>query len=394
MSIAAHRADAAARSIKKVEAFFTSYNAAVKETPAVADFTFGNPHEMPLPKVVDALKTRAEPLSVDWFAYKTNEAEPCAFLADVLSDELGLSFEAEDIALTKGAFGAIKMCFTMLLEPGDECIVPLPGWFCYGPMLAAADAKEIPVSLDPDNFDLDLEAIARAITARTKIVVVNTPHNPTGRIYSRSDLQQLADLLEEKSAEIGHRIWILSDETYRRIRFDGIGFTTPAAVYPHTLIDYSYGKILLAPGLRLGYLAISPTLPVSERDELRALRFAVQMADGWNVPDAPLIYALPDLEDLSIDLAALARRRERMLGALGQWGYRMTRPEGTFYLWGRAPGGDSDAFAECLQEQGVYVMPGTVFDRPTDFRICLTATDEMIENAMPVFQAAANQMQE
>ncbi|MES0827011.1 aminotransferase class I/II-fold pyridoxal phosphate-dependent enzyme [Ruegeria sp. SCP11] len=282
----------------------------------------------------------------------------------------------------------------MLLEPGDECIVTLPGWFCYGPMLAAADAKEVQVPLDPSSFDLDLEAIASAITPRTKIVVVNTPHKPTGRIYSRSDLQKLADLLEAKSTEVGHRIWILSDEPYRRIRFDGFGFTTPAAVYPHTLIEYSYEKFLLAPGLRLGYLAISPTLPAAERKELQTLQFAVQMADGWNVPDAPLIYALPDLENVSIDIAALARRRERMLGALGQWGYRMTKPEGTFYLWGRAPGGDSDAFAEYLQKHGVYVMPGTVFDRPMDFRICLTATDEMIEIAMPAFQAAANQMLE
>ncbi len=394
MSTTASRANAAARSIRKVEAFFSSYNAAVKETPAVADFTFGNPHEMPLPSVVKALKTHAEPQSVDWFAYKTNEADPCAFLAGALSEELGLPFESEDIALTKGAFGAIKMCFTMLLEPGDECLVPLPGWFCYGPMLAAADAKEVKVPLNPENFDLNLEAIAKAITPRTKILVVNTPHNPTGRIYSRSDLQQLADLLEAKSAEIGHRIWILSDEPYRRIRFDGIGFTSPAAVYPHTLIDYSYGKILLAPGLRLGYLAISPNLPAAEREELRTLRFAVQMADGWNVPDAPLIYALQDLENASIDIPALTHRRERMLGALSQWGYNMTRPEGTFYLWGRAPGGDSEAFAEYLRKSGVYVMPGTVFDRPTDFRVCLTATDEMIENAMPALQAAANRMQE
>lgn len=392
MPTAARQAHAAAYSIRKVEAFFKSYSAAVKNTPAIADFTFGNPHEMPLPGVVDAIKTHAEPQTVDWFAYKTNEVDACEFLAGVLSEELGLPFEAEDIALTKGAFGAIKMCFTMLLEPGDECIVPLPGWFCYGPMLAVAGAKEVQVPLDPSNFDLDLQAIAKAITSRTKIVVINTPHNPTGRIYSRSDLKKLADLLEAKSAEIGHRIWILSDEPYRRIRFDGLGFTTPAAVYPHTIIDYSYGKILLAPGLRIGYLALSPFLPPSERDELRELRFAVQMADGWNVPDAPLIYALPELEAVSIDIAALTRRRERMLGALDQWGYEMTRPEGTFYLWGRAPGGDSEAFADRLQKNGIYVMPGTIFDRPTDFRICLTATDEMIENALPTFQATADQM--
>lgn len=392
MPTLASRAYEAARSVQKVEAFFMTYSAAVRKTPAIADFTFGNPHEMPLPGVVDALKTHAEPQTVDWFAYKTNEPDACDHLARSLTDELGLPFEAEDIALTKGAFGAIKMGFTMLLEPGDECIVPLPGWFCYGPMLAAAGASEVQVPLDPGIFDLDLAAIADAITPRTRIVVVNTPHNPTGRIYSRADLQALADLLEARSAEIGRRIWILSDEPYRRIRFDGVGFTTPAAVYPHTLIDYSFGKILLAPGLRLGYLAISPTLPRSERDELRSLRFAVQMADGWNVPDAPLIYAIPDLDKVSIDIAALARRRERMLGALGQWGYEMTRPEGTFYLWGRAPGGDGDAFSERLQESGVYVMPGSIFDRPTDFRLCLTATDEMIEEALPFFQAVAGEL--
>ena len=392
MPTAASRAHAAAQSIRKVETFYVAYMAAVKETPAIADFTFGNPHEMPLPGLINAIKSHAEPQSVDWYAYKTNEIDACVFLADVLSTELGLPFGAEDIALTKGAFGAIKMCFTMLLEPGDECIVPLPGWFCYGSMLAAAGATEVQTPLDPSNFDLDLQAIADAITPRTRIVVVNTPHNPTGRIYSRADLQRLADLLETKSAEIGRRIWILSDEPYRRIRFDGLGFTTPAAVYPHTLIDYSYGKILLAPGLRLGYLAISPTLPESEREDLRELRFAVQMADGWNVPDAPLIYALPDLETVSIDIATLARRRERMLGALSQWGYEMTRPEGTFYLWGRAPGGNSALFAERLQESGVYVMPGTIFDRPTDFRVCLTATDEMIEKALPAFQATGDQM--
>jgi aspartate aminotransferase len=391
MTAAAARAHAAAQSIQKVESFFMSYKAAVEKTPAVADFTFGNPQEMPLPGLVDALKKHAEPQRVDWYAYKSNEADACAFLAGVLTTELGLPFEPEDIALTKGAFGAIKMCFTMLLEPGDECIVPLPGWFCYGPMLAVAGAKEVQVPLDPGNFDLDLQAIAGAITPRTRIVIVNTPHNPTGRIYSRAELRKLADLLEAKSAEIGRRIWMLSDEPHRRIRFDGLGFTTPAAVYPHTLIDYSYGKVLLAPGLRLGYLAISPALPASEREEFRRFRFAVQMADGWNVPDAPLIYAIPDLETVSLDMAALARRRDRMLGALTQWGYDLTRPEGTFYLWGHAPGGDSAAFADRLQKSGVYVMPGTIFDRPTDFRLCLTATDEMIENALPAFQAAADQ---
>ncbi len=123
----------------------------------------------------------------------------------------------------------------------------------------------VKVPLVEGTFDLDLAAIDAAIGPRTRMVVANTPHNPTGRIYPRAMLQDLADLLEAASARIGARIWLLSDEPYRRIRFDGAGFTSPAAVYPRTLIDYSYGKVLLAPGQRLGYLALSPLMPEAER---------------------------------------------------------------------------------------------------------------------------------
>ena len=221
------------------------------------------------------------------------------------------------------------------------------------------------------------------------MVVVNSPHNPTGRIYPRADLEALAALLEAASARIGARIWLLSDEPYRRIRFDGNGFVSPAAVYPWTLIDYSYGKVLLAPGQRLGYLALSPLMPAAERQALRAACFPCQMALGWTYPDAVMQYAVPALEEVSIDIAALGRRRDRMLGALEQWGYRLTRPEGTFYLWGAAPGGDAVRFADALAERGVLVMPGTLFERPGDFRISLTANAEMIERALPAFQAVA-----
>src|SRR5204863_2605108 len=135
---------------------------------------------------------------------------------------------------------------------------------CYGPMLLAAGAVPRMVRLKEPSFDLDLAAIEAAIGPRTRLVVVNTPHNPTGRIYDRATLTALADLLERVSARFGRRIFLLSDEPYRRIRFDGRDFVSPAAVYPWTLISYSYGKVLLAPGQRIGYLAFSPLMPMAD----------------------------------------------------------------------------------------------------------------------------------
>jgi aspartate/methionine/tyrosine aminotransferase len=218
---------------------------------------------------------------------------------------------------------------------------------------------------------------------------VNSPANPTGRVYPKETWDALAEVLDEASRRHGRRIWLLSDEPYRRIRFDGIGFASPAGSYPWTLIDYSYGKVLLAPGQRLGYLAISPLLEPAERTALREACMPLQLAIGWGFPDALMQYAAPALESVSIDLAELARKRDRMYGALQDAGYTLTRPEGTFYLWGRAPGRDGAAFCAALAERGVYLMPGTLFDQPAHFRISLTATMDMIERALPTLVEAA-----
>ncbi|HEY9539983.1 MAG TPA: aminotransferase class I/II-fold pyridoxal phosphate-dependent enzyme [Kiloniellaceae bacterium] len=387
------RVIAATASMAAVQDFyFNSRYADRRGQPGVCDFTFGNPQEFPLPGLVQALHRQADLQSESWYAYKTNEADACAFLAESLSRELGLAFAPADIAMTPGAFGAIALAFRLLLTPGDEVLIPLPGWFCYGSMLAAEGVKAVQVPLDPVCFDLDLAAIEAAITPRTRIVVVNSPHNPTGRIYPRAQLEALADLLERASARSGRRIFLLSDEPYRRIRFDGLPFVSPAAVYPWTLIDYSYGKILLAPGQRLGYLALSPLMPAADRGALSEAFFGAQCSLGWAFPSALMQHAVPDLESLSIDIAALTRRRDRMIGALTQWGYEVIRPEGTFYLFGRAWGGDSDSLFDALADRDVFVMPGRVLATPQHFRVCLTATDAMIERALPAFQAAAQRL--
>jgi aspartate/methionine/tyrosine aminotransferase len=382
------RAVRAKTSVDRVTGFFSRIQS-VAQDPDALDFTFGNPHEMALRGLTDAMRAQLEPRSVDWYAYKSNERPAQEAVAAGISVELGLDFEPDDIAMTQGAFGAIELALALVADAGDEIVIPAPGWFCYEPMLHQANLVPVTAPLDPVDFSLDVDAIARVITPRTRVVIVNSPSNPTGRVFPRETWAELAAVLESASQTHGRRIWLLSDEPYRRIRFDGIGFASPVGSYPWTMIDYSYGKVLLAPGQRLGYLALSPLLPASERNELRTAFMPIQLAIGWGFPDALMQHSVPALENVSIDMAELTRKRDRLYGALTDAGYTLTRPEGTFYLWGRAPGGEAQAYCDALVERGVYLMPGNIFDRPEHFRISLTATMETIERALPDLVAAA-----
>jgi len=385
------RAIEAKASVDIVTGFLARIQSLVGD-PDALDFTFGNPHEMALPGFSAAIGAKLEPQSVDWFAYKTSEREAQDAISAGLSAELALPFEPDDIAMTQGAFGAISLAFALLADAGDEVVIPVPGWFCYEPMLFATNLVPVRAPLASDSFDLDIEAIARAITPRTRIVIVNSPANPTGRVYPEAAWDALAAVLEDASRAHGRRIWLLSDEPYRRIRFDGVGFASPAGSYPWTVIAYSYAKVLLAPGQRIGYFALSPLIPADEREELRSALMPLGLAIGWGFPDAIMQYAVPALETLSLDIDELTRKRDRMYGALIDEGVEVTRPEGTFYLWGRAPGGDGQAFCDALAARGVYLMPGRLFDQPHHFRISLTATMATIERALPHILEVAGEL--
>jgi aspartate aminotransferase len=381
------RIRAADRASSAVSQFYSTSRYAERRLDAgICDFTFGNPHELPLPGLVAAIRDHALPHDKNWFAYKASEEEPRAFLAEHVGRELGLPFEPSDIALTTGAFAAIMVAVYQVLDVGDEAIFSEPGWFCYEPLLLAAAAVPRKVSLAAPAFDLDLGAIDAVIGPKTRLVIVNTPHNPTGRIYTRRVLEDLAAMLERASARVGHRIYLLSDEPYRRLRFDGRRFDSPASVYPWTFISYSYGKVLLAPGQRLGYLAISPLMPAAERRAFSDSMLGAQIALGWCFPNAIMQYALPDLETLSIDRTALARRRDRLMSTLAESGYDVLPPEGTFYLWVKWPEGDPSELWNQLADRNVFVMPGRLMNAPGYFRISLTASDEMVDRALPAFR--------
>ena len=380
------RFDRMQASIEPFLRFFNGPGWSRANEPGIANFAVGNPQEMPLPGFVAALTNAVQPRDKDWFAYKLSEPKSRAVVAATLRRRTGLDWDERDVFMTNGGFGALAVTMRALLEPGDEVVFLSPPWFFYEILILAADGVPVRVRLAPPAFDLDIEAIDSAITPRTRIVLLNTPNNPSGRVYALDTLRALGATLERASVRIGRPIHLVCDEPYNRILFDGREFHSPAEIYPNTIVTYSYGKTLLTPGMRLGYIAIPPTMP--GRDALRDRIFLAQIATGYAFPNADLQHAIDDLEQLSIDIGALERRRDRLVPALREIGYETTLPEGTFYVMARAPIADDEAFSRSLADHGVLVLPGSVVEVPGWFRISLTASDEMVERGLPGFARA------
>ncbi|MEX2624689.1 MAG: aminotransferase class I/II-fold pyridoxal phosphate-dependent enzyme [Acidimicrobiia bacterium] len=376
------RMAAIARSTSTLIEFVSRWDS-LRLHPEVCDFAFGNPQEIAIPGYAEALVRHLTPTDKDYYAYKRSEPDAQAVVAKRLTEWRDLPFEAADIALTPGAFGAMAVAFHALLEPGDEVIFSIPPWFFYEGMILAAGGTPVKVPVVAADHDLDVAAISAAISPRTRMVIVNSPNNPTGRIYPEATLRQLASVLTEASDRYGAPIYLLSDEPYARLVFSDASMVSPAASYPNTLMAYSYGKVLLTPGQRLGWLALAPTMP--GREEMRRVIQLAQMSGGWLFPNALLQHSIEDLEHLSIDLADLEGKRDLMGGALLSLGYTLRLPEGTFYLWVRSPEPDDYGFAMKLAEHGVLVLPGRASEGPGYFRISLTGTRDMIERSLPVF---------
>lgn len=341
---------------------------------------------MPLPEISTAIGRWAQPQHKDWFAYKFSEPQATAIVAESLRDRLGIDFDLADISMTNGAFGAIASALRAVTDPGDEVIYLSPPWFFYVPMIASLGARAVRIDMRPPAFELPVDAIAAAITSRTRAIIINSPHNPSGRILQPSELERLAEVLEAGSRRHGRGIYLLSDEAYSRILFDNAQFHTPLRHYARSLLLYTYGKTLLTPGQQIGYIAMPPSMP--EREALRGAIFTAQLVTGYAFPNAVMQYAIGDLEKLSIDVGTLERRRDRIISALGEMGYETVKPAGTFYVLVRSPIADDVAFVERLTGENIFVLPGKVFELPEWFRISLTANDEMVERSLQGFERA------
>lgn len=380
------RMSSAFQAMAQVYQFFTQYEEWVAaKDPAACDFAVGNPHEMPLPDYVRALEKSLTPRDKDWFAYKINEQPAIQTVAASLQQLFHRPYDAADIFMTNGATGGLHVVFNTVIGPGDEVIFVSPPWFFYEGMILNSGGVPVRVRVNPESFDLDLEAIAAAISPKTRLIIVNSPNNPTGKIYPPETLRGLARLLTEASERHGRPIYLLSDEAYRRIVYDGRDYPSPTSYYANSFMVYTYGKTLLTPGQRLGYIALSPEMP--DRERVRNVVFSSQILSGLATTNALLQHALPDLQPLSIDVEHLQYKRDWLVGALREAGYEVHSPEGTFYLMPRSPIADDMAFVNMLAKEKVYCLAGAIVEMPGYFRVSLTANDEMIERAIPRFGA-------
>jgi aspartate aminotransferase len=349
------------------------------------DFTAGNPQEPEVAGYSDALRRWSAPERRDWYAYKVSEPESRRVAAAALRERLGIPFEADDVLMTNAAIAGLAVALRAVVDTGDEVVIVSPPHFIYEPLVVVAGGAVARVRVQPGTFDLDVDALAAALGPRTRAVILNTPHNPTGRIFPPATLRDLAAALTEASERWGP-VYLLSDEAYHRILFDGRSFTSPAAFYPDTMVIYSYGKQLLAPGQRIGFVALPPTM--AGRQEVRAALLTAQLVTGWAFPNALLQHALVDLDGLSVDMGGLQEKRDRMVEALRAAGYELHVPEATFYLLVRSPLADDREFCEVLARENVFVMPGAMLEMPGYFRISLTATEDMIGRSVPGFERA------
>ena len=219
--------------------------------PNASDFIFGNPHDLALPEYVEALTRGTVPRDPTHFAYKMNEAGATSVVAGSLRERFGIPFETDDVFMTNGNFAGLSIALRAVCDPEDEVIFVSPPWFFYEVLILACPAVPVRVLADRNTWDLDLDAIERAITPRTRAIIVNSPNNPTGRIYPPETLDGLARILATASDRNERPVYVLSDEAYNRIVFDDRPFPTPLAHYARSFLVYTYGKTHLAPGSRL-----------------------------------------------------------------------------------------------------------------------------------------------
>jgi aspartate aminotransferase len=285
--------------------------------------------------------------------------------------------------MTCGAGGALNCIFKAVLNPGDEVVVPRPYFVEYESYVDNHGGVLKPVASGPD-FELDIDAIEAAISRKTRAVLVNSPHNPTGRVYPGRSLEELGDLLRRKCRQHARIIYLVADEPYRRIVYDGHRVPPVMAAYANTLIASSYSKELSLAGERIGYLAAGPSIPgVSALME--GLILANRILGFVNAP-ALMQRAVARLQGVGVDVAPYQRNRDVLCEALTEAGFHVVKPEGAFYLFPRSPTQDDVAFCREMQQHLVLVVPGSGFGLGGHFRLVYCVPSEVVDGALPAFR--------
>ena len=356
----------------------------------VFDFTIGNPDLEPPAQFKEALMAAAKDDTPGIHGYMPNAGLLTAreALAGYLRRHYGEPFEADDLVLTCGAAGGLNVVLKAVLDPGDEVVIfaPFfPEYFFYADNHGGV-AKVVETD---ENFDLDLNRLEEGLSPRTRAVIINSPNNPTGRVYGDKTLRALGALLSAHAARHGRQIFLVADEPYGRLLYDDHILPSIFAAYPDTVLVTSFSKELSIPGERLGFAAVSPK--VQDRSELIAGFILTNRILGFVNAPALMQRAVARVAGLSVDIAPYARRRELFSQVLSQAGIEFFKPQGAFYFFPKAPGGDDLAFVQRLKEENILAVPGRGFGRAGYFRLAFCSPERVIEKAAPGFARAAKQ---
>ncbi len=345
----------------------------------VADMALGNPVVEPPARVIERMKVLVSDKTAGTHRYMPNRGfrTTRAAVAAHLEKHTGVPYTLEHVVMTVGAGGALNVFFKALLDPGDEVISLSPFFVEYRSYVANHGGKLVLVDTD-EQFKPDIAAIEAAITSRTRAVVVNAPNNPTGVVYSEEDYDALGAMLEAKSAELGQRILLVSDEPYRAITYDGVDVPWPVRHYADTVHITSFSKDLAMPGERIGYLAVNPSRDYTE-ELAQACTFTNRILGFVNAP-ALQQRLVEGLLDVQVDMTGYTAKRDQLLAALDGAGYEYVRPQGAFYIFPKTPGGMDDVeFVNLCLEERLLVVPGSGFGRAGHFRISYAVTDRDVE---------------
>jgi len=354
----------------------------------VYDFSLGNPSVDPPGEVktaiFDILNNEGKG-SVHGYMNNSGHETVRDAIAHSINARFNTSFSQNNIIMTVGAAGGLNVILKTLLDPQDEVIVFAPFFGEYKNYVSNYNGNLIVIPADTASFQPNLELFKDKITARTKAVIINSPNNPTGVIYSEATIKYLAEILNHKQNEFGTNIYIISDEPYRELAYDNIEVPYLTHYYENTIIGYSFSKSLSLPGERIGYLVI-PDQVADGEDIIAAANIATRILGYVNAPSLFQLVIARCL-DAKVDIEAYNRNRELLYNGLKSYGYDCIKPEGAFYLFVKAPNNDDVAFCNLAKQENILVVPGSAFGCAGYFRIAYCVSYETIKNSLPGFKA-------
>ena len=359
----------------------------------VYDFSLGNP-SVPSPDAVneaicDIVKTE-DPVFLHGYMSNAGYEDVRAAVADSINRRFQTSFDENNILMTVGAASGMNVILKTVLDPGDEVIVFAPYFLEYNAYINNYDGKVVVISPDRESFQPKLSEFEEKISEKTKAVIINTPNNPTGVIYSSETLTKIADILRKKEKELGIQIVLISDEPYRELAYDGAEVPYVTKYYHNTVVCYSYSKSLSLPGERIGYLVIPDEMDEKDR-VFSAATIANRVLGCVNAPSL-MQRVIMRCVDEKTDVKAYDKNRKLLYEGLTKLGFECVKPEGAFYIFMKVPSGDEKSFLEEAKKENILVVPGSSFACPGYVRIAYCVSYDMIERALPAFKRLAKRV--